>query len=832
MPVVRKLCLYRGGSWAIVVLLAAGPLSGLPAQAADPVVTALHPYGLQRGTEATVRIGGARLGDAEALLLYQPGIHAAAVTPVDDAQVDVRLSVAAECELGLHALRVRTASGISNLMLLSVGALPEVPEQEPNSDWSTPQAVPLGCTVSGVVQNEDVDYFTVEARRGDRIAVELEGLRLGAAPGDGTFFDPCIAILNAQRFELARCDDAALLQQDCLCVAIAPEDGAYVIEVRETAYGGSDLCRYRLHIGSFPRPTAVFPAGGRPGETLHAQWLGDPLGVWESHIALPAEAGPSSVFCAHAQDDRGIAPSPIRVRVNDLPNVCESEPNDAPDQATLGAVPAAFNGIVQPPGDVDHYQFPARAGETYDVRVYARQPHRSPLDSVLSVMRPDGTAIAGNDDDSGRPDSYVRFTAPDEGPYVVVIQDQLRSGASNYVYRLEVTAVKPSLVLSLPERVQYVPVTVSVPRGNRMAVLMSAARADFGGDVIVTPAGLPPGVTASEMHVPAHLTTIPVVFSAAADAPLGGALVDLMGRASDPAVAVTGQLAQRTMLVRGQNNVDVWGHDAGRLAVAVTDEAPFAVEIVQPQVPIVRDGSMQLQVVARRKDGFQGPIAVSLLYNPPGIGSAGAVSIAPDQSAALIPLTANSSPGVGQWPLVVLGRADAGGGTIDVASQPALLEIAEPFFTLAFEKSAAEIGQQADVIVRIEKQRDFAGTASAELLGLPAQTSTDPQPLAFTQDTQHLTFRVDVASDARPGKHQTLVCRAVVTLNGEPIVHTFGGGELRIDEPLPPAAEAASAAPQPAPAPAPTAAPARPLTRLEQLRLQKQQAGGGAPPAE
>ncbi len=52
-------------------------------------------------------------------------------------------------------------------------------------------------------------------------------------------------------------------------------------------------------------------------------------------------------------------------------------------QATACAVPAALNGIIQQPGDVDHYQFAAKKGETYDVRVYARQPLRSPLDSVL-----------------------------------------------------------------------------------------------------------------------------------------------------------------------------------------------------------------------------------------------------------------------------------------------------------------------------------------------------------------------------------------------------------------------------------------------------------------
>ncbi|MHB8970868.1 MAG: PPC domain-containing protein [Pirellulaceae bacterium] len=815
--------------YAVLGVLIAGGISGAsPTLAADPVLTFLQPCGFQRGTEVTVRLSGTRLIDATSLLLYRPGVQVSEVKPADDGHVDVKFSVAAECPLGLHAVRVCTATGISNLQLFSVGALPEVSEQEPNSEFAAPQAVPMGCTINGVVQNEDVDYFIVQATKGQRISVELEGVRLGMPPGDGTFFDPYVAILNAQRFELARCDDAALLQQDGLCAIVAPEDGTYVIEVRESAYGGSDLCRYRLHVGAFPRPTAVFPAGGRPGETSEVKWLGDPLGDWAASVTWPTGAGPVSEL--FAQDSLGIAPSPARVRVNELVNVLEVEPNNALDQATAATAPAALNGIIQQPRDVDHYKFAAKKGETYDVRVHARQPQRSPLDSVLTIVRSNGAGVVGNDD-SGGPDSYVRFTAPEDDDYIVIVQDQLLNGAPDFVYRIEIAPVLPSLALSLPERIQYVPVTVSVPRGNRMAFMLNATRANFGGDLQLTPEGLPPGITVSDMAMNVNLSSIPVVFSAAVDAPQGGALVDLIGRPVDPNLPVVGHLSQRTMLVRGQNNVDVWGHDADRMAVAVTNEAPFTIEIVQPQVPIVRDGSMALKVVANRKDGYNEPIAVYLLNNPPGIGSSGAISIPAGQREGIIPLTANSSPAIGTWPIVALGRAGTGNGEIDVASQLAQLEIAEPFFTMAFEKSAAELGQTADVIVRITKNRDFAGAATAELLGLPAKTSTDPQPLSFTPDTQDLVYKVKIDPDARPGKFETLVCRAIVTINGEPITHTFGGGELRIDEPLPPKADAPAPLPAAEPAPAPVSAevPQKPLTRLEQLRQQKQQPAGGDP---
>ena len=55
-----------------------------------------------------------------------------------------------------------------------------------------------------MADNEDVDYYVVEAKKGERITAEVEGIRLGL-----TLFDPYVAILDAKRFELASSDDAA-----------------------------------------------------------------------------------------------------------------------------------------------------------------------------------------------------------------------------------------------------------------------------------------------------------------------------------------------------------------------------------------------------------------------------------------------------------------------------------------------------------------------------------------------------------------------------------------------------------------------------------------------
>ncbi len=48
---------------------------------------------------------------------------------------------------------------------------------------------------------------------------------------------------------------------------------------------------YRAHIGTFSRPTGIYPAGGQAGSQLTARVLGDPLGERTEKVALPAKAG-------------------------------------------------------------------------------------------------------------------------------------------------------------------------------------------------------------------------------------------------------------------------------------------------------------------------------------------------------------------------------------------------------------------------------------------------------------------------------------------------------------------------------------------------------------
>ena len=779
------------------------------AQAATPNLRTFRPPGGQRGTELEVILSGSRLGDAREVLFYQPGIETVRLEKVDDDNVKATLKIAPDCALGRHDIRLRTATGISELKTFSVGALPELAETEPNNKPEAPQSIAMGVVINGLADADDVDFYAIEARKGDRITAEVEGIRLGI-----TLFDPYIAIRDAKGAELASSDDAPLVRQDGVCSIVAPEDGTYLVEVRESAYAGDRRCVYRLHVGDFPRPTAIVPAGGPAGETVEVRWIGGVEGERTTREVLPAEVRRD--FGLLATDDRGTAPDSNPFRISPFGNAMESEPNDDHATATPFVPPRAINGILATPGDVDHFAFEAKKGQVLDVRVFARSL-RSPLDSVLTVFKKGGGTVASNDD-SGGPDSYLRFTAPDDGSYVVAIRDHLKAGGPDRFYRIELAPVEPRLTISLPSESPRRgrgtgAVVAAIPRGNRQSLLVNAKREDFGGALEVRAEGLPDGITFEYDPTSAELGTFPVLFHADPGAPEAGALAAIEARPVDSKVEVASRFAHTIELVLGQNNVPFWTRTVDRFAVAVTDEAPFSIEVVEPKVPLVRNGSMQLKVIAHRQEGFKAPIALKVPWLPPGVGASGNVAIAEGQTEALIPMNANGNAGLKTWKIVVDGTGVTAGGPLTVSTPMAALTIAEPFVQFAFEAAAVEQGKAAALSIKVAKLKDFEGEATVKLVGLPSKATAETRTI--TRDTTDLVIPIQTAPETPAGNNKNLLCQVVVTQQGEPILHNLGTGSLRVDTPIPPKAGDPVASD-----PEPGSKPEKPLSRLEQLRLE------------
>jgi len=743
------------------------------ALATGPRLNSISPPGGQRGTELEVKFNGERLDDAQEVVFYGPGIEA-----VDLKTNKARLKIADDCRLGEHHLRIRCASGISDLRLFYVGPFASTNEIEPNNDAAKAQPIPLNATVQGAAGGEDMDYFQVSAKKGQPIAVEVEAMRLGRV-----LLDPFVSIQTKDGKVLASSDDAPLLAQDAALSIVAPADGEYIVQVRDSTYTGPSDSAYRLHVGTFPRPMAVYPAGGKAGEKVKMQFIGDAAGEFSQQIALPTE--PQEKFGVFAQRDGQIAPSPNWARVSPFGNGMEKEPNDEKDKATeiSDELPIALNGILQKDGDDDWFRFKAKKDQALEVNVYGRRI-RSPIDSVLLIMDEKGNTVAQNDDSSG-PDSSVKFTPSKDGYYFLKVSDQLRKGGPDFVYRVEITMPAPGLALNIPQVARNDSQTrqwIAVPRGNRFGTLIRAARNNFSGDVALGLEGLPEGIKMQAETMPGKVDSMPVVFEAAVDAPLSGKLLELTAKSTDDAKPARGSFRHAMEFISGPNNTYYYHTRADKLYVAVVEAAPFKIEIDEPKVPLVQGGSMNLNVKAIRDEGFDAPIDLKMIWNPPGVSSSSDITMAKGASNAVCTLNASGNADLRKWKIAVLGSATVNGGTVYVSTPLTQLEIAEPYVSGKIETVSVSPGQSTKLVCKLEQKKPFEGKATVKLMGLPDKI-TAPEVQITKGDTE-ATFNVTVDPKCNNGSHKNLFCHVDVVEHEQAIPHNIAsGGVLRVVPP-------------------------------------------------
>ena len=463
----------------------------------------------------------------------------------------IEITVDPDAAPGKRELRLGTGTALTNPMVFQVGTLPEIRELEPNDRkaypplpnmpklLSLPSDKPLETPVllNGQIMPGDVDRFRFGAKQGQQLVIETHARSLipylaDAVPG---WFQATVALYDAMGREVAFADDYHFNPDPVLFYRI-PRSGDYELEIRDSIYRGREDFVYRVAVGEQPYITQAFPLGGKAGVNTVAAVAG--WNLPESSLPLDTKPGGDSIRQATYHEGKKCS-NPVRYAVDTLPECQETESNDTTKNAQRIELPKIINGRIDRPGDVDVFQFRARAGERIAAEVYGRRLN-SQLDSLLRLTDASGNVLELNDDymlkdehlhtnmmglTTHHADSYLMAEAPKAGTYYVHLADSQRHGGEAYGYRLRIAVAQGDFAL------RVAPSSVSMRAGGIVPISVHALRKDgYDGEIEVALNNAPAGFKLEGGRIPPGRDSVRMILRAPAKAAAGPIALQLEGR--------------------------------------------------------------------------------------------------------------------------------------------------------------------------------------------------------------------------------------------------------------------------------------------------------------
>jgi hypothetical protein len=757
------------------------------AQTAPPTLQKVSPTGAQRGTRVTMTVEGTNIGGATRFIFSEPGF-ATTITavkevpiekpamakgvvrtdaPIEDKakkyEVTAEVTIAPNVPHAVHAFRVETPLGVSNLLRFAVSSLLEIAEREPNEAGAA-QKVTLPSTLVGALGTAgDVDAYEFRARAGEEMVFQVVARPLGSR------LDSTVRLLDAQGQLLASNNDVDLSCDSVLTWRFA-EAGSYTLTIEDVEHGGgANGFAYRIHAGALPYVTGVFPLGVPTGKTADVSVAGVNLGDRATlRVAGDASALVGRTIPISASASAGSAINRKGVALGAYPEALEAEPNDEPAVAQALTIPSTVNGRVwtrdadsragATRADQDLFRFTARKGQKLVLDVTAQQLG-SPLDSIIEILNADGrivpraaircvarTEISLNDPDSGR--RSMRLATWNE----LAVNDHLLVG--DELLQIASMPTHPDDDVQL---MSY--------RGGRLTLLDTSARNHSVGEAVYKVEIHPPGTRFEPNGMP--------VFQIDYVNDDGGSRFG--GRDSRLHFDAP---ADGDYFVRLR---DVRGLDGERYAYRLTLREPapdFEVTFDPKSFNIQRGGRVSLTVTADRKDGFDDAIDVELHDLPEGLTAtsgripAGAATTvlmlaAADEATfsrqkamlpSMYPTTRGGSGGPssseiydvpGIVTLKLVGRATIDGR--QVAHEAEMTELVgviamapKPDLVVTTDATRIELapGKDVTLTVKVERHNGFTGRVPVSVMNLPHGVRVDDVGLNGVMITEQETSRV------------------------------------------------------------------------------------------
>ena len=403
-------------------------------------------------------------------------------------------------------------------------------------------------------------------------------------------------------------------------------------------------------------------------------------------------------------------------------------------------VPCTMNGQIAA-GEINRYRFQAAKGQRLVISAKARDlipyvPDGVPgwCQAVLRLRDASGREVAYDDDFRSNPDPLIYFEVPEDGEYLLAINEALFRGRESFVYRITVSEL-PFVTSIFPlggrlgepvqiemngwnlEKATLAPPPKDAPPGLHLIAATNGKLVSNSVPFAIDTLPECLDADANDEPAKAQKVSLPIIVNGRMDRPGDWDVFEVEGKAGQTIVA---EVTARRLGSPMDSFVKVAGADGRIIALnddhfdaasgLITDHADsylmvklpadgkyfvhlgdtrrqagkdcsYRLRISQPQPDFVlrlmpsrlvmpSKGSSSVTVFAIRKDGFDGPIALTFKDLPQGFESPGATLAAKQESVGLTlksSLTETEKP----FNLAVVGRAKVGDREIIHPALPA-----------------------------------------------------------------------------------------------------------------------------------------------------------------
>ena len=740
---VKKLFLEVAGANVNELIAADKPVAR-----AVPVINNLSQPGLQTGQTTRLVINGADLGPDPTVLFPVPEVKFAVVDGSMPNRVVIDVTIPAETVPGIYPLWVKSKSGMSKSVALSIDRLPQVAM---GSSMEKPAILPAAFFGSLSGGQQQLVFFT--GTKGQRVVTDVELNRFGGTA------NPVVEIKSPSGTPLMIGWGQNSLRGDARAELTLPTDGIYTVELHDLTFNAPGTSPFRIKAGDLKLVDGVLPAAAIPGQVeIEPVGTGFTTGTKFSGTFSTQNASGAGSLSIGA--DAGIAGSIPFMALSRGIEFVEAAPAADGTLQTIDATftqptakTVAISGRIATKGERDTYLLNVTAGQKLKFTLQSDSLN-STLEGELKVLgHPGGNVLVQTSDQPTISDPTLEFGVPaGTGQIQIQVRDLFGRGNTRSFYRLVIElADQPrfGLMLNTP--------TVNLPEDGSAIVELQVNRSGYNGPIKLSVVG-DDSVKVSPDEIPTNQQgkLLLRLVRGMANQGTTSSLLRVVGES----IGIEPPIKRTATLQTGV----VAPTFTDTLAVGTVSPAGLSLELLQLPTVLFRGVTSELGFVVKRHAGHPAanlPIRLTLDSTEPvrkrdpnnaAAGSFPVVAIAPrmilpnepEQSSVRLSVPSEVAESVINFALKVEAVPHAYSDRVlsTAFSQPFHVEIKNGVTPKMDDATLAFAGEVDHKLKgALQRTTGFTGPVEVTLVGLPAGYSVQTGTVAGDQDAFELTVR-------------------------------------------------------------------------------------------